>query len=163
MVAACDLLDALDDDRRAGFVVHAGYFLRRGLGAALRGALDVFLELREARPFGRVQHLATELHGDRRHGVVQAREQRDLDALERLAGFVALLLEHADERRDEAVREQNAEERADECVRDQDAELGGGKPTDSIVCTTPMTAATMPNAGKPSAIFCSAWAGSAPS
>ena len=27
----------------------------------------------------------------------------------------------------------------------------GGRPTDSMVCTTPMTAATMPNAGMPSA------------
>ena len=29
----------------------------------------------------------------------------------------------------------------------------GGAPTEPIVWTTPMTAATMPNAGKPSAIF----------
>ena len=32
----------------------------------------------------------------------------------------------------------------------------GGRPTDSIVCTTPITAATMPKAGRPSASFCDA-------
>src|SRR5262245_1887265 len=89
----------------------------------LRGALHVLLELREAGPLGRVQHLATELDGHGGDRVVQAREQRYLDALERFGGLVQLLLEHAAQWADESVREQDAEERADERVRDQKTEL----------------------------------------
>src|SRR3954452_20144111 len=98
---------------------------RRGLRAGLGGALDVGLELGESRPLRGIEHLAAELHRNRRHGIVQARKQRDLDALERLRALLQLLLDEPWKRSYEPVGKQNAEERADQRMCDKNAELLG--------------------------------------
>src|SRR3954471_15499086 len=81
---------------------------------ALLLALHVALELEEARPVGRIQHLAAELDRDLRRIALHRGEQGGLDALELLARFLDLLLQQPAQGLDEAVCQQDAEEGADE-------------------------------------------------
>src|SRR5579875_471903 len=98
----------------------------RERGASLRlHPAHVFFEFGERRALRGEQHLAAELHRDRRRVAVQARENRHLDALEHLRLLGDALLRDARERPDEAVRNENAEERADERLRDHLAKNGG--------------------------------------
>src|SRR5436190_23365804 len=86
---------------------------------------DVAFQLEEARALRGVEDLAAELDRERGRVAAEARQQRDLHALEHLGGLGELLLGERRERADEAVGEQDAEEGADQRVRDQLAELGG--------------------------------------
>src|SRR5262249_38285433 len=97
----------------------------RALGLLTLALLYLAFQLAEGWTFRRVQHFATELDRNLRRVTVQAREQRDLDALEHLARLVELVLEQRRERTDETVRQQDTEERAHQSGGDQLAELRG--------------------------------------
>src|SRR5690554_344870 len=97
----------------SSLMTHAG---RRAHGPSSRllPVLDVFLELEETGPVGRMQYLATELDGDLRRITVHARQQYDLDALKDLGAGFGTLLELARDGLHETVGEQDAEESADQ-------------------------------------------------
>ena len=130
---------------------------------APRSCLHVPLELGEGRPLGRVEHLAAELDRDLRRVALHAREQRRLDALQLLGRLVAPSARAGRRAARRSRRQQDAEEGADERRADhaRRAPPAAGRPSPSC-CTTPSTAATMPNAGRPPARRASACAGTCP-
>src|SRR5688500_8153186 len=98
----------------------------RGLSAmiamaplSVSGLSDTIFQFAEAGPFGRVQYLAAKLYRQARSIAINARKQRNPDALQHFCGFPELLLQHSGERPHQTIAKQDPQKSTHQCLSNE--------------------------------------------